>query len=52
MNRAGNVLGLMPHPERACDALLGSTDGRYVFQSLVNAVAGGRSVAPGMAAAR
>ena len=52
MNRAGNVLGMMPHPERACDALIGSTDGRYIFQSLVNAVAGGRRVAPGMAAAR
>lgn len=26
-NRAGNVLGLMPHPERACDALTGGTDG-------------------------
>lgn len=40
-NRAGNVLGMMPHPERACDPLLGSTDGRYIFQSLVNAVAAG-----------
>jgi phosphoribosylformylglycinamidine synthase len=39
-NGAGNVMGLMPHPERACDALLGSTDGRYIFQSLVNAAAG------------
>src|SRR5581483_9145835 len=28
MNREGNVLGMMPHPERACDPLLGSTDGR------------------------
>jgi phosphoribosylformylglycinamidine synthase I len=41
-NRAGNVMGLMPHPERAADALLGSTDGLYIFQSLVNAVKGGR----------
>jgi phosphoribosylformylglycinamidine synthase len=39
-NGAGNVMGLMPHPERACDVLLGSTDGRSIFQSLVNAVAG------------
>jgi phosphoribosylformylglycinamidine synthase len=39
-NRAGNVMGMMPHPERACDALLGSTDGRYIFQSLINAVSG------------
>jgi phosphoribosylformylglycinamidine synthase len=32
-----NVLGLMPHPERACDPLMGSTDGLGVFQSLVSA---------------
>ncbi len=35
-NRAGNILGLMPHPERACDPLLGSTDGRAIFQSLLS----------------
>jgi phosphoribosylformylglycinamidine synthase len=34
-NEAGNVFGLMPHPERACDPLLGSTDGRGIFESLV-----------------
>lgn len=34
LNDAGNVLGLMPHPERACDALLGSTDGRLIFESI------------------
>ena len=34
-NQAGNVLGMMPHPERASDALLGSRDGLLVFQSLV-----------------
>jgi phosphoribosylformylglycinamidine synthase len=33
-----NVLGLMPHPERASEALLGSSDGFKVFQSLVGAV--------------
>jgi phosphoribosylformylglycinamidine synthase subunit PurQ / glutaminase len=33
-NRARNVLGLMPHPERACEDLLGSADGRGVFRSL------------------
>ncbi len=33
-NKAGNVLGLMPHPERACDALLGSTDGLSLFASV------------------
>jgi phosphoribosylformylglycinamidine synthase I len=43
-NRAGNVMGMMPHPERACDVLLGSTDGRYIFQSLISAVAGGQGL--------
>jgi len=36
-NRQGNVLGLMPHPERAADALLGSTDGLALFQGLMQA---------------
>jgi phosphoribosylformylglycinamidine synthase I len=35
INAAGNVFGLMPHPERAADALLGSTDGRFILESLV-----------------
>jgi phosphoribosylformylglycinamidine synthase len=43
-NRAGNVLGMMPHPERASDALLGSQDGLLIFQSLVHAVASGRTL--------
>ena len=30
-NRAGNVFGMMPHPERACDPLLGSEDGKLIF---------------------
>lgn len=34
-NRAGNVVGLMPHPERACDILLGSDDGRKLLGSFV-----------------
>jgi phosphoribosylformylglycinamidine synthase subunit PurQ / glutaminase len=34
-NPAGNVMGLMPHPEEACDPLLGSTDGRLVLGGLV-----------------
>ena len=33
-----NVLGLMPHPERACDDILGSTTGRALFQSLVQSL--------------
>src|SRR5271156_3128434 len=38
-NEAGNVVGLMPHPERASDALLGSVDGVVLLQSLLNAAA-------------
>lgn len=33
-NVAGNVVGMMPHPERATDLLLGSTDGLLIFESL------------------
>ena len=36
-NRAGNVVGLMPHPERASDALIGSTDGLVLLRSFVEA---------------
>lgn len=35
MNETGNVLGMMPHPERAVDALLGSDDGLRLFQSIL-----------------
>jgi phosphoribosylformylglycinamidine synthase I len=38
-NEAGNVAGLMPHPERACDLLVGSDDGRWIFQSLIESLA-------------
>ena len=38
-NKERNVLGLMPHPERATDALMGSTDGLIVFESIVSAFA-------------
>ncbi|PPA68989.1 phosphoribosylformylglycinamidine synthase subunit PurQ [Jeotgalibacillus proteolyticus] len=34
-NAKGNVLGMMPHPERAVDSLLGSADGLKLFQSIV-----------------
>ena len=34
-NEAGNVLGLMPHPERASEKILGSVDGRVIFESLL-----------------
>ncbi len=36
-NRAGNVAGMMPHPERAIEGILGSADGRPIVESLVNA---------------
>ena len=39
-NRGGNVMGLMPHPERACDKLLGSTDGLHIFHSMINSLTG------------
>lgn len=35
INQQGNVLGMMPHPERAVDSLLGSNDGLLLFQSIV-----------------
>ena len=38
-NRERNVLGLMPHPERACEDLLGSSDGRGIFRSLAATLA-------------
>ena len=37
-NRAGNVLGMMPHPERAMESLLGSDDGRLFFESVFNSL--------------
>lgn len=36
MNKQGNVLGMMPHPERSMTEALGSTDGRLIFESMVN----------------
>ena len=36
-NKAGNVVGMMPHPERAVSALLGSEDGKRMFTSVLNA---------------
>lgn len=39
VNGGGNVLGMMPHPERAVDPILGSADGRGVFESLLARVA-------------
>ncbi len=40
-NAARNVVGLMPHPERACESALGSVDGLVIFESAVAAVSSG-----------
>ena len=42
-NDAGNVFGLMPHPEHAVDALTGSTDGLRIFESMRDSVEGVRA---------
>jgi phosphoribosylformylglycinamidine synthase len=39
-NEARNVAGLMPHPERACEPILGSADGRLIFESMIHALDG------------
>ena len=36
INETGNVLGMMPHPERSCEAILGGTDGNLIFQSIID----------------
>lgn len=35
-NEKRNVVGMMPHPERAMESILGSTDGKYIFESVIN----------------
>jgi phosphoribosylformylglycinamidine synthase len=42
-NERRNVAGLMPHPERASEALLGCADGRLIFESLVHALESSRA---------
>jgi phosphoribosylformylglycinamidine synthase len=39
-NKDGNVLGMMPHPERAADAMLGNTDGLKLFKGLLDVLVG------------
>jgi phosphoribosylformylglycinamidine synthase len=41
-NLGRNIVGLMPHPERACERALGSTDGLVLFESAVKALKAGR----------
>ncbi len=38
INEQGNVLGMMPHPERAMEQLLGSEDGRFIFRSIMSSL--------------
>jgi phosphoribosylformylglycinamidine synthase I len=44
-NEARNVVGLMPHPERACESILGSADGLIIFDSVVQSMRSGTLVA-------
>jgi phosphoribosylformylglycinamidine synthase len=44
-NRQRNVFGLMPHPDRACEARLGSADGRRIFESMLESLAVGQAAA-------
>jgi phosphoribosylformylglycinamidine synthase I len=43
-NEKGNVLGMMPHPERASEKILASGDGKYIFQSIVNFFEKGKAI--------
>jgi len=36
INKKGNILGMMPHPERSCEKSLGSEDGNLIFKSIMN----------------
>jgi phosphoribosylformylglycinamidine synthase I len=45
-NEGRNVVGLMPHPERACELALGSGDGLVIFESVVRSLAAGALAAP------
>jgi phosphoribosylformylglycinamidine synthase I len=45
VNESGTILGLMPHPERACELLLGSEDGTIIFGSMLDHVRTATSVA-------
>ena len=44
-NRERNVFGLMPHPDRACDARLGSADGTVIFESMLRTIESAKSCA-------
>ncbi|SPE42935.1 Phosphoribosylformylglycinamidine synthase 1 [Candidatus Sulfopaludibacter sp. SbA3] len=50
LSRRRNVMGMMPHPERATEPLMGSTDGLTVFESMLRVAQAARSVAPAVRA--
>ncbi len=43
INEKGNILGMMPHPERCAEAILGGEDGKLLFESLINWWQGGKA---------
>src|SRR3989304_5502683 len=43
VSRQGNVLGMMPHPERCCEEVLGGTDGELIFESIISWLKHGNS---------
>lgn len=43
VNEKGNILGMMPHPERCAEAILGGEDGKLLFESLINWWQGGKA---------
>jgi len=45
-NVEGNVFGMMPHPERCCEQLLGGEDGRHIFESIVESVSSTAEIGP------
>ena len=42
-NEKGNVLGMMPHPERCSEKILGNEDGRQIFESIIRYLTGGNN---------
>ena len=38
VNKRGNVLGMMPHPERSCEDILGSSDGNIIWESIIASI--------------
>jgi phosphoribosylformylglycinamidine synthase len=45
LNEGRNVMGMMPHPDRSSEALLGSSDGFLIFQSMIEVLSGAASPA-------